>query len=261
MEKLTDIVVLYHKAVEYGLPDNEIFTPIEVGADYREPVYDFGLRDNEGDSISHLNPLFAETTGIYWNWKHLRGKKYAGNFQYRRRLAIESYEQLEEVFKEHKVLVAAPIMVDPSVKGQYSRCHNGTDLDIIKEIVLDLYPEYKKSWEDYIENGRILFYSNGFIMKEEDYARYCEWLFSILFKFSNGLGFNNAEELYLFISKQIAQGKRPNFDSNGGKANSVRYQSQLCGFLSERLLTLYLLHNYKWEEIAVFQYTKMENCL
>lgn len=259
MEKLTDIVILYHKEVPYGLWDNEIWTPLEVGAALREPVYDFGYRDNEGDNISEWNLLFAETTGIYWNWKHLTGKKYAGQVQYRRRFYIGSEEELDKIFSQYRVIAARPLPL--SVKTQYCKCHNAGDLEWIKEIIHRLYPEYDESWDKYIENGRLLFYSNGFIMKEEDYAKYCEWLFSILFEYKRLKGFETVEDVKAFIKYQIDNGLRPNADSNGKCDNALNYQSQICGFLSERLYTLYLLHNYKWEDIAILPYYKLENCL
>ena len=131
----------------------------------------------------------------------------------------------------------------------------------MKEIVHRLHPDYDQSWNYFIENGKVLFYSNGFIMKEEDYAKYCEWLFSILFEYKRLKGFETVEDVKKFVQEQIDNGLRPNADSNGKRDNALNYQSQICGFLSERLYTLYLLHNYKWEDIAILPYYKLEKCL
>ena len=55
MEKSADCVIFYHKEVPYGIWEDEIWTPLEVGASLREKVYDFGFRDNEGENISKWN--------------------------------------------------------------------------------------------------------------------------------------------------------------------------------------------------------------
>lgn len=258
MEKLTDNVILYHRKMDYPLWDNEIWTPLEVGAALREPVYDFGLRDNEGDNISDWNNFFAETTGIYWNWKHLTGKKYAGNIQFRRRFDINTYEELEDIFKEHRVIATRPLRFASTVEQQYACCHNATDLEAIKIITLTLYPEYEASWNKYIEEGHQLWYSNGFIMREEDYDQYCEWLFSILFSFIASMKWETPEDIRKWVEGQIKNHQRPNIDNKRSPDNAVAYQSQLGGFLSERLWTLYLQHNFKTEEIEYLPYLKME---
>lgn len=267
MEKLTDNVILFHKAVPYGIWDDEIWTPLECGAALREPVYyDFGLRDNVEPTvdmnISEWNNLFAETTGIFFNWKHLDNKKYAGNVQYRRRFDIRTYEQLEDMFKEHNVITTYPLKLQ--VKSQYGRCHNVGDLEWIKEIVVRLYPDYERDFVRYIDNGRLLWYSNGFLMREEEYADYCAWLFSILFEFRDLKGWKCPQDVTAYVEYQIDNGLRPRLDSNRKPDNAVAYQSQICGFLSERLFTLWLLHNYNTEkerEVLQLPYLKMEKCL
>ena len=260
MEKNADCVILYHKEVPYGIWDDEIWTPLEVGAAQREKVYDFGLRDNEGENISEWNAFYAETTGIYWNWKHLTGQKYAGNCQYRRRLDVHKVEELDNMFKEHNVLAAAPVYLMQTVAQQYASCHNPEDLPKIKQILLNLYPEYEKSWDSFIEYGHLLFYSNGFLMKEEEYDRYCKWLFSILDEYKKELGCNTVEELDNEITRQMKEGRRRDINSYGRTENALQYQRQIGGFASERLLTLYLLHNYQQDKIGVTQYLKMEDC-
>lgn len=259
--KNTDCVLFYHKEMDYPLWDDEIWSPLEVGAALREPVYEGFTRDNEcEDNISEWNNFFAETTGIYYNWKNLTGKKYAGNCQYRRRLDVHTEAELDEIFKNHKVLVAAPTSFGCTVFNQYDACHSKEDLFKIKKILYELYPEYKHSWIQYIEGSKYLYYSNGFIMQEEDYDAYCKWLFSLLFELKKEMEWKSPEDVTDFIQRQIACKVRPNRDNKGQPDNAVRYQSQIGGFLSERLLTLYLRHNYKPAEIATVQYTKMETC-
>lgn len=248
----------YHKEVPYGIWNEEILTPIQANAENNGKITTYGgVYDNEGENISKWNDLFAETTCIYWIWKHLpEDCKYVLFTQYRRRFDVHTAEAVEEVFKESDAILAEPLFFGCSIRGQYNTCHNPEDLERIKNIVIRLYPEYEKSWQDYVENGHYLFYSNGLALRAEDYKKYCEWLFSILFEFQKEMGFKSPEEVQPYIENEIKAGKRRNANGQGKPDGALKYQSQLCGFISERLLTLYVRHNFS--NIYIVPYLKME---
>lgn len=254
--------IFWHKEVPYGIWNDEIWTPIQAGAavNGRNGIYG-GIADNEGENISAWNGFYGEITCMYNIWKRYpKDCEYIMQTQYRRRFDIHSEETIDELFKEHDVVAAAPIAISSSLSYQYAACHSPEDLPKVKEILLNLYPEYKESWERYIEKGNLLFYANGLIMKRLDYDKYCKWLFSILKEYKKGLGHNTVEELDNAIGRQISEGRRNGKNGNGEDVGAVKYQRQLGGFASERLLTLYLLHNYPHNRIGVIPYTKMENC-
>lgn len=260
--KIVKGYIAYHKEVPYGVWNSDIWTPIQANTEKNGKITTYGgVYDNEGeDNISAWNLLFAETTCLYWIWKnHPKDCKYVAFTQYRRRFDIHSEEELDKIFTQYRVIAARPLPL--SVKTQYCKCHNAGDLEWIKEIIHRLYPEYDESWDKYIENGRLLFYSNGAAFRKDEYDKYCEWLFSILFEYKRLKRFETVEDVKKFVQEQIDSGLRPNADSNGKRDNALNYQSQICGFLSERLYTLYLLHNYKWEDIAILPYYKLEKCL
>lgn len=254
MEKIADCYILFHKKIDYEIWDNDVWTPLQVGAAENERILENGATDNEGDCISEWNRLFCETTGTYWIWKHLTGKKYAGQCQYRRRIEFN-----EDAFKGHDVIAAYPLRLCMSVAQQYALCHNANDLETIKSILFLQHPEYADSWEKYIEKGNILFYSNSFILRTEDFKKYCEWLFPLLFEFKQRMGWNDVEQFSDYIKQQIDAGLRPNNNGKGGTEGAVRYQGEIFGFLSERLWTLYLLHNFDKERIFLTPYIKYEN--
>ena len=301
MQKNTEIYVIFHRPVEYGMPNDDLYTPLQVGTECNGMI-DFygGHHDNEGrDNISIWNPLFVENTGLYWIWKHLtasprnderptpdgqtakgltpdgrtpaecskilnaremmNARDFTGFCQYRRRLDFHNEKELDFIFQQHDVIAAQPIFLIGSLHLQYAACHNAHDIDLAEKIVKELYPDYAEDWDRHINNGRTLFYSNGFIMRTPDFIKYCEWLFSILFEFKNRMDWKTPEDHKKYIDGQMAKGLRPKNNGKGGTDGADFYQGEIFGFLSERLWTLYLLHNFKKERIFITPYVKYEN--
>ena len=250
MDKRTDaqIYIYAHKPVPYGIWDNSLYTPLQVGDGERF----LDLRDSDAaDNIAPANPIFAEATGLYFLWKnHPRDLKYIGVCQYRRRLSFPEYFIFDEVFKEYDAIAAEPIRL-PGVRRQYADCHSGKDMMVLEETIRQICPSYSADFDNYINRGTTLYYSNGMVMRASDFDKYCEWLFRILFKFIENNGWVSMNEVENSVWYEIHNGHR-----NG--ARGLRYQEQICGFLSERLLTLWLLHNCKVLEVP---YKKYENLI
>ena len=137
MQKNTDLYIVFHRPVEYGITNNDFLTPLQVGTECNGTINDYGGRhDNEGqDNISIWNPLFCEGTGLYWIWKSLTGKPYAGMFQYRRRFDLKSIKQLDDIFSSYDVIAAQPLFLIGSVRLQYSIFHNEHDIALAEKII------------------------------------------------------------------------------------------------------------------------------
>lgn len=92
-------------------------------------------------------------------------------------------------------------------------------------VLSEKYPDYYESSKN-IFNKDFLYVCNMFIVNKENFNKYCEWLFDILFE----------------IEKRQTR-ILDNF-----------YQNRYLGFLGERLLTLYVLHNnFKISENFMFK--------
>jgi hypothetical protein len=127
-------------------------------------------------------------------------------------------------------------------------------------MIIDLfYPEYKESYKKYIKEGENLYYSNGFIMKSEDYDRYCDFLFGCLSKYETMVDVSTPQRLRERVIYNMEVGKYPkHMRPEERPEEAIRWQMSIGGFLSERIWTLWLLHNFKEEEILKIPYNKME---
>lgn len=259
--KRTDaqIYVIAHRPVDYEIPDNSLNTPVQVG--HNDRFLEHRDTDCPG-SIAVMNGFYAETTGIYYAWKtHPDNLKYIGVCQYRRQFAFPEDQDFDELFKDFKVIAATPLMyTHATVWGQYGACHCLGDMELLQEIIKDRYPEYNEDFEKWVKCGSWQFYANGFVMRAEDFDRYCKWLFTILREFLQRKGWIHMGAVRKEIEQDIREGRR--LSTDGKKLceieDAVRYQSQVGGFLSERLLGLYLLHNFGPKGIRCEDYKKFE---
>lgn len=241
--------IIAHKPVEYGIWDDEIYTPLQVGN--MEETF-CPLRDNTGqDNIAQWNNFFAEGTGTYWIWKNHPETDYILHCQYRRRLDVHNVDVNEIFDKGREIVCARPLNLAMPLWKQYCRCHSKMDMDIVKSIFYDTLPEWKSDFKRVIERGSIMCYSNGFIMKSEEYEEYCRWLFSILFEYMDRRNFSTPDSVEEITKKDILEGTRKG-------TRGWRYQCQIGGFLSERLFTLWLLSRHQSDRIAIMDYTKYE---
>lgn len=248
--KNAQIFVMCHKPVDYNIPANTLYTPIQCGAAISDKdICD--LKDNTGDNISSLNPFYLETTATYWIWKNRSESKYVGQCQYRRQIIFDEDTDFDEIFKNHDFVVAYPINFPCSVKTQYVISHIDYDLNMVGDIIRDKYPEYSAGWEMCM-NNKYLYYSAGFIMKSHDYDKYCELLFGVLSEFRKRFNLQTIDDVKQHVINAINNGKL-----NGIKGKDIDYQMRIGGYLAERIFTAFALSNFNKPYFV--KYKKYEN--
>ena len=267
------IYSLCYTKKDFQFLEDSVITPLQVGAANGTEVC--ALKDNVGDNISDKNYLYIENTGTYWIWKNVKGCKYKGQMQYRRPLSGVTEEMdFDKIFDEYDVITCEPFyhpdhkeptetekMVIPAdtVEQGYAFSNCLDDLLICEMGVKMLYPDYAEDWDKYIKNGPNLYYSNGFIMKAGDYDKYCEFLFKNLEMYLKFTNINSEQTLLEHVKYNLEVGKYPRYKNTQQiPEQAVKWQMSILGFLSERLWTLWLQHNFKQERIYKAPYIKME---
>ena len=195
---------------------------IKSGAEGKEK-YGY-LRDNIGNHISGKNANYCELTGLYWIWKNT-DDSYKGLVHYRRYFGrnnlsnkisdICSYEYLLNCLKSVDIVLPYVEYFKQNAKEEILlHCCTEEIFDKLRQIIETKYPDYIETYDRYFnENKASLF--NMLFCKREIFDAYCEWLFSILF----------------VLEKQV----------DLAKLNT--YQQRLYGFLSERLLNVWVIKN------------------
>ncbi len=185
--------------------------PIQVGAALTEERI-CGMRDNEGDNISHKNGQYCELTALYWIWKH-DSSAYAGLCHYRRHFELDEEMLKRLACSDIDVVLTIPILNVPSVREVYGHDHVADDWDVMMEAVCTLAPDYAETAQE-LEKGNFYYGYNMVIARKKILDDYCEWLFPIL--------------EYCEKRCNVREGI---------------YQKRYIGFLAERLMGIYFLRH------------------
>lgn len=214
------IYIVMHKRVK--LPMLKGYRPIQVG--YAAEDFPGCLRDNIGYSIAEKNANYCEMTAVYWVWKNIEDD-YKGIAHYRRYFGrrpfsssardILSEEALKEKLRGHDIVLARPALYHISARDQLLRdCCTRETYDMLRQIVIDLDAGCRADFDAFFEGNRVCQYNMLFCGREV-FDAYCAWLFPILFRLEDQVDLSAQSD----------------------------YRKRLYGFLSERLLNVWVLHN------------------
>lgn len=213
------IYIITHKKVP--LPELKEYKILQVGCALQGPLgY---LRDDEGENISEKNPNFCELTGVYWIWKNVQDE-YKGIVHYRRFFGknnlsakasqIYSYEEMVRLLKGVDIVLPYVENLKQNARDEILiYCCTEEIFDELEKIIQNYYPEYQQDFEEYFHQNKTTLF-NMMFCRRELYDEYCEWLFDILFRLEKKVDLSELNE----------------------------YQQRLYGFLSERLLNVWVKH-------------------
>jgi hypothetical protein len=220
------ILVCSHKSDVWKADD--IYMPLHVGKAISNE--NLGIQgDDTGDNISVKNKNYCELTGLYWAWKNLKNVDYIGLCHYRRYFNFHtkgtpfsifslvksdevnnlnlSLPDINKLFNKYDVILAKSKIYPVSIFDDYCLNHVSEDARVIEKIILEKYPEYKRSINECLHNSNKLSHYNMFIMRWEDFHKYCSWLFSILEEAERRIdisGYNNAQKrIWGYVSERL----------------------------------------------------------
>lgn len=222
----------FHK--EFKVPKSDIIYPIHVGKANSDKNLEM-INDYSKDNISKKNNNYCELTAMYWIWKNIECdivglthyRRYfdlnKSNYEFRNHnlnilesKLFESYQDRIEntISNGYDIIMPKKTVFYMSVRDQYIKNHIREDIEILETVIRKKYPDYMNSYEYVMNKQNKLSPYNMFIMRKKEFNKYCEWLFDILFE----------------LETQV-------------KISEYPYQSRIFGFISERLLNVYVYHN------------------
>jgi hypothetical protein len=244
VEKSVQIIVAFHKHGRHN--NSNLFLNVHVGKALSEEQLPFE-GDDTGDNISKLNPYFCELTAVYWAWRNSKLVDITGLCHYRRYFNIrpswlESRKQVNKVktstfnferlsnkasyidstLRKYDIILPRKMNLKKSIEAFYLEYHTADEWNTMLNVMNEIYPEYKA--HEFFRATTTMHSYNMLICSKKIAEKYFTWLFEILFT--------------------IHQRVSPQTDA---------YQKRSIGFLSERLLNLFVYHNgLKVKELPTF---------
>ena len=214
------IYIVTHKRVD--LPKLKGYRAIQVGS--AEDDFPGCLRDDTGDNISDRNAGYCELTAMYWIWKNtddpFKGlahyRRYFGRRAFSSRVRdIVGYEALIGMLEGRDLLAAKPAVYHVNAREQLLMdCCTPETFSKLEAVVEALSPEYMDAFRAFFAGNRAAQY-NMLLCRKTLFDDYCAWLFPILFSLEDRVDLTDASD----------------------------YQRRLFGFMGERLMNVWLLHN------------------
>ena len=227
------IYVMTHKQFQQQLPN--IYQVLHVGA---KGKVDLGyLRDDIGDNISDKNPNYCELTGLYWMWKNSTAdvvglchyRRYFSSIPLDKKLKrILTEKDIEARLKNHDIIVSVPVFTKQNQRDFYCANHYKHDYDLTRDAIARIHPEYIPDFDEYM-NGHCGSLCNMFICRKELADKYAAWLFQI-------------------YDEMESQVDLSTYDT---------YQARMYGFMSERLMNVWIKHNRLRVSYAFFASTEV----
>lgn len=245
------LFVCCHRLEE--VPKHPLLYPIQVGTALTDTRFPGFLYDDTGENISEKNRSYCELTAQYWAWKNIEADYY-GFFHYRRYLypdqsakypyRIEKratpmvlrklgYSKFDDIISKYDLVVPKKENMCISVQEHYSRApsHHHEDLELTERIVKELFPQFTQAMGTYFA-GTNCYFGNIFIMKQQIFSDYCNWLFQIL------------EE----------------FDRRANVKNYNQQEGRVNGYLAERLFGIYVISLFQKEIWSILELPRVHFC-
>ena len=235
------IYVVTHKRFDDQNFCKEGYTVLHVGnnTDCKETY----LRDDQCDNIAYKNANYCELTGMYWLWKNAKEKEsdIIGLIHYRRgftkRISNLLYSLhgpipknldmncVRRILNKYEAIVPVPEYSAKTVYKSYKQLHYGEDLLLVRKAIKHVCCDYLSEF-DKAMNSHHYFNGNMIITTKKLFDAYTNWLFSV----------------FDVVEKHIDMDK---YDSD--------YQRRVFGFLSERLLAVWLSYNdVKYKKMPIY---------
>ena len=194
--------------------------------------------------LFNMSRAYSEMSKLYYIYELYKNgtysSRYVGLNHYRRYFKFtDIIPNLKDIFKNYDVILNKAYIIKGNMKEQFCKLHDCKKYDEIIDIIKDIRPEYYETALK-TSNKKKVYFCNLFIMKKEDFLKYCEFMYDILFEFDKRNGYKSDGDL-LKYSKTLYKNE-----------DMQLYQSRLQAFLSERISNIFYYHHFK--RIKTFDY-------
>lgn len=187
------------------------------------------------DNICKKNANYCELTAIYALHKNVEDEFYG--IEHYRRFFCDKYGkpisemECKKIINEGKIILPIPCKLKPNIFLDYAMHHKIKDLECVRDIIMNDYNDYFNTFDAVMHSQELCCY-NMIVCDSKIFNSYCSWLF----------------ELFEKLEKQV------------DLSSYSKYQARLYGFLSERLLNVWIKKNVEKERCVYRDVHMINNC-
>lgn len=215
------------------------------------------------NKLDQLNNIaFTNMYMMYDVYQNLRqhvdyNTKYIGFNQKRRYFDINYTTALNYVQNGYSILPAIE-RFNESIINQYNKCCDNTneDFTLIRYIINELYPEYVSIFDTYM-NTNNMHPHNMFITDIETFKIYMKFAFDIMERFCEYHNFNSYKDIYKYVLEHKERFPLLDLSKLNNNYSTIDYSSRICGFILERLTSMWFVHNTKFKEVPLIIYDNL----
>ncbi len=180
--------------------------------------------------------FYSEFWHYKWVYENLPLKDYVGFCHYRKYFSfMDNVPDIDELFKTIDVITARRLVFGTDMFGNYSACHNIEDLNICRTIISEHFQDYLSAFDNAMKS-QVFIPCNMFIMKKDDFIKYCDFVFGVLNKYVEIVGTD--------IKKRIEDNKDKYCEGKVYPGTEESYQYRIGGYLGERLTNVFMFKNF-----------------
>ena len=234
-EPIVKIFIMTHKDFR-NYRYNPAYTIVFAGKSQLKRKYNLNVLYANSSKLNKMNRAYGEMSQLYYIYelykKGTLSSKYVGLNHYNKYFSFyDKIPNLDKIFKNYDVILLYPFHTI-SMKYQFCRAHPCSTYNQVMKIIQQIKPEYYKTAKR-VSKSKKIYLKNLFIMKKQDFLKFCEFVFDVLFEFDRRNNLTSDEDVLNYVNRIYNDGKKHYF------------QSRLQGFLSERIGNIFIYHNFK----------------
>ena len=235
-EPILKIFIMAHKDfINYRY--NPAYTIVADDESQLKNKYKLNIIYAHKGKLYNKRRAYGEMSRLYYIYQLYKkgtiSSKYIGMNQYRRYFIFtDNIPNPDEIFKNYDVILGNPNFKRKGMRFQFCKYHICQKYDEIIDIIKKIKPEYYET-ALITSNEKRVFLNNMFIMKKEDFFKYCEFMYDILFEFDKKNNFKTDDDVLKYVKNFFKENE------------SIYYQSRMQGFLCERVANIFYYHNFK----------------
>ena len=227
-----NIFIMTHKDF-YNILTNQIYKIVADAPSQLNYKYDLQVIYANKGKLFKKSKAYGEMAKLYYIYELYKNRtlssKYIGLNHYRRYFDfLNKIPDFDKIFENYDIILNNKYLLNISLEDQFCKNHLCKSLHEVIEI---LKPEYYKTAKESLK-AKEAYFGNLFIMKKEDFFKYCSFIYDILLEYDRRHNFTSQHDIINYVRNYFQEEK-------------VEQQMRLEGFLAERLSTIFFKHNFK----------------